>query len=164
MNTLAQQNAQPVALPQSVERVLATTDDRTLTFLRVSLGLLLFPHGAQHLLGWFGGYGFAGTYQWMTADLGHPGIAAALAIFAEFFGSLGLMVGLFSRVAALGMIGIMLGAISFHWENGFFINWFGALPAGAEGFEYHLLVIVMAVVVFVKGSGAVSLDRWITRS
>jgi putative oxidoreductase len=67
------------------------------------------------------------------------------------------------RLAALGIFGLMLGAASTHAANGFFMNWFGALPAGGEGFEYHLLVMVLALVVVIKGSGWLSLDRWLGR-
>jgi putative oxidoreductase len=126
---------------------------------RASLGLVLFPHGAQHALGWFGGYGFAGTLGWMTGSLGFPAPLAALAIAVELVAPLALVLGLGGRVAALGVVGLMLGALSTHAANGFFMNWFGALPAGAEGFEYHLLVIALAAVVAIDGSGAVSLDR-----
>lgn len=141
-----------------------TDHDRTIAMLRVSLGAIMFPHGAQHLLGWFGGYGFGGTYQWMTTDLGFAGPLAALAIVAEFFGSVALLFGVFGRVAALGIIGLMLGATITHAGNGFFMNWFGALPAGQEGFEYHVLVILIAATIVIKGSGAWSWDRAVTRT
>ena len=126
---------------------------------RLALAALLFPHGAQHALGWFGGYGFAGTLGWMTSTLGFPAPAAALAITTELFAPLALVMGLGGRAAALGLAGLMLGAISTHVGNGFFMNWFGALPAGQEGFEYHLVVIALATVTMLEGSGAWSVDR-----
>ena len=126
--------------------------------VRLALALLLFPHGAQHALGWFGGYGFAGTLGWMTDTLGFPAPAAALAITVELLAPLALLLGLGGRAAALGLAGLMLGAISTHAGNGFFMNWFGALPAGQEGFEYHLVVIALAAVTIIEGSGALSLD------
>jgi putative oxidoreductase len=140
-------------------RLLHTDPDPAVLILRVSLGLILFPHGAQHLLGWFGGYGFAGTHQWMTGTLGFPAALAALAIVVEFFGAIALVLGVGSRIAAAGMIGLMLGAASTHVQHGFFMNWFGALAPGAEGFEYHLLVIAIAVAVAIRGGGALSIDR-----
>jgi putative oxidoreductase len=140
-------------------RVLGTPRERVFTFARLSAALLLFPHGAQHALGWFGGYGFHGTHGWMTRTLGFPAPAAAVAIVTEIVAPLALWLGLGGRLAALGAIGIMLGAISTHWANGFFMNWFGGLPAGQEGFEYHLLMIALCLVIVVKGSGAWSLDR-----
>src|SRR4051812_22452923 len=90
------------------------------TVARLALALLLFPHGAQHALGWFGGYGFAGTLGWMTGTLGFPAPAAALAIVTELIAPLALVVGLGGRAAALGLAGLMLGAISTHVGNGFF--------------------------------------------
>ncbi len=132
------------------------------TVLRLALGAIMLPHGAQHLLGWFGGYGFAGTHVWMTQTLGFPDVLAALAIVTEFLAPLALLVGAASRLAALGIAGIMVGALITHLPNGFFMNWFGRLPAGAEGFEYHLLVLTMAAALVVQGGGALSLDRLIT--
>lgn len=140
-------------------RVVGTAHDRAATFARLAVGLLLFPHGAQHALGWFGGYGFRGTHGWMTKTLGFSAPMAALAITTELVAPLALMLGLGGRLAALGVCGIMLGAISTHWPNGFFMNWFGSLHAGQEGFEYHLLMIALCTVVVLKGSGAWSLDR-----
>jgi len=150
-------------LRRAVRAVLATPADTAATVARVGLGLLLFPHGAQHALGWFGGYGFRGTHAWMTGTLGFPSAAAALAIAVELLGALALLAGVGGRLAALGMIGLMLGAISTHATNGFFMNWFGALTSGAEGFEYHLMTIVLALVVVVRGSGALSIDRVLVR-
>lgn len=142
----------------SVASLLNTNRDSAPVILRAVLALVLFPHGAQHLIGWFGGYGFSGTYQWMTG-LGFPGPLAALAIATEFLAPLALAVGVASRLAALGVIGLMLGAVRVHIVNGFFMNWFGALPAGTEGFEYHVLVLAMAAALVVSGAGRWSLDR-----
>ena len=129
---------------------------------RVMLGAIMLPHGFQHALGLFGGYGFSGTLGWMTKTLGFPAPLAALAILSELIAPFALIAGLGGRVASLGVIGIMAGAISTHTANGFFMNWFGGLPAGAEGFEYHLLAIGLAAVVTLNGSGALSLDQWLT--
>jgi putative oxidoreductase len=126
---------------------------------RLVLGLVMFPHGAQHVLGWFGGYGFGGTLTWMTDTLGFPAPLAALALVTEISAPVALLLGLGGRVAALGLVGLMLGALSTHAANGFFMNWFGALPAGQEGFEYHLVVIALAGTFVLQGSGACSLDR-----
>ena len=141
----------------------ATAGDAAPAIARIALALALFPHGAQHALGWFGGYGFGGTHAWMTKTLGFPAPLAALAIVTELVAPVALLLGLGGRLAALGIAGIMLGAISTHFQNGFFMNWFGALPAGQEGFEYHLLVLALCAVVALKGSGPLSLDRWLSR-
>jgi putative oxidoreductase len=133
------------------------------TLARLAVGLILFPHGAQHVLGWFGGYGFQGTLGWMTGTLGFPAFLAVLALVTEITAPIALILGLGGRVAAIGVIGLMLGAASTHLANGFFMNWFGALPAGSEGFEYHLLVIALAGIVVLGGSGAWSLDQLLGR-
>jgi putative oxidoreductase len=149
--------ARPLAA--ALDAVLATDTAAGPLAARVSLGLLLFPHGAQHALGWFGGYGFEGTLGWMTGTLGFPAGAAALAIVVELLAPFALVLGLGGRLAALGVVGLMLGAVSTHVSNGFFMNWFGTLAAGREGFEYHLLAIALAAVVILDGSGPLSLDR-----
>ena len=128
---------------------------------RVMLGAIMMPHGFQHALGLLGGYGFRGTLGWMTDTLGFPAPLAALAIIVELIAPFALILGLGGRVAALGIVGLMAGAASTHVANGFFMNWFGTQPAGAEGFEYHLLAIGLGAVVAINGSGALSLDRWI---
>ena len=139
-------------------KLFSTSNDYTLTIVRLVLGLTFFMHGAQKMLGWFGGYGFHATMGTFTHYLGIPAPLALLAICAEFFGGLGLLVGLLSRVAALGIIVNMLVAIAtVHHVNGFFMNWTGQQKG--EGFEFHLLAIALAIVVVIKGSGAVSIDR-----
>ena len=138
--------------------ILRTSSQPAPAVARLALGLVLFPHGAQHVLGWFGGYGFHGTLGWMTGTLGFPLALAALALITEITAPFALLLGLGGRAAALGVIGLMLGALSTHVSNGFFMNWFGVLPAGHEGFEYHLLVIALATTVVLAGSGAWSLD------
>jgi putative oxidoreductase len=140
-------------------RLLRTTTRPGPALARLTLALVLFPHGAQHVLGWFGGYGFHGTLQWMTGTLGFPAPLAALALVTELVAPFALLAGLGGRVAALGIIGLMLGALSTHVANGFFMNWFGSLPAGHEGFEYHILALALAGTVALEGSGAWSLDR-----
>ena len=129
---------------------------------RVTLGAIMFPHGLQHALGLLGGYGFDGTLAWMTDTLGFPAPLAAVAIVTELLAPIALVLGLGGRLAALGIIGLMAGAVSTHVPNGFFMNWFGTLPAGSEGFEYHLLAIGLGAVVAVNGSGALSIDRLLT--
>jgi putative oxidoreductase len=139
-------------------KLFSTSNDFVLTIVRLALGVTFFMHGAQKMLGWFGGYGFHATMGTFTHYLGIPAPLAFLAICAEFFGGLGLLVGLLSRIAALGIIVNMLVAIAtVHHVNGFFMNWTGQQKD--EGFEFHLLAIALAIVVLIKGSGAVSIDR-----
>lgn len=133
-----------------------------LTVLRVVLGIVFFAHGAQKMLGWFGGYGFNGTMGFFTKTMGIPAPLAFLAICAEFFGGLGLILGLLGRIAALGIGVNMLVAITMiHRHFGFFMNWFGIQKG--EGWEFHLLVLGIVVAVILGGAGALSLDRAIYR-
>ena len=151
------------SLSRAVRAITATTAEITPAVLRLVLGLVMFPHGAQKLLGWFGGYGFSGTMGFLTQQAGLPTPIALLVIVIEFFGSLALILGAFSRAAALGVIAVMVGAVmTVHLPNGFFMNWSGAQPG--EGFEYHLLAIAIALAIVIKGSGAFSIDRRLSRS
>ncbi|HUB02926.1 MAG TPA: DoxX family protein [Terriglobales bacterium] len=144
-----------------MKRLLATSDDVTLTILRIVLGVVFFAHGAQKMLGWFGGYGFHGTMSFFE-HLGFPAPVAFLIICTEFFGGLGLIVGLLTRIPALGIGVEMIGALLIvHLPNGFFMNWYGNQKG--EGFEYHLLVIAIAAVLLIRGGGAFSADRALSR-
>jgi len=124
--------------------------------LRLTLAVVMFPHGAQKALGWFGGDGLRGTVDFLRKS-GVATPVAVLAIMAEFLGPLGLAVGLLTRVAALGIAAVMLGAIlTVHRQHGFFMNWYGNQQG--EGFEYHVLAIGLAVALVLNGAGAWSLD------
>lgn len=139
-----------------------TPDQWHLLILRLALGLVVLPHGSQKALGLFGGYGFSGTLQAFVSQ-GIPAPAAVLVILGEFLGSIGLIVGLGTRFAALGMTLIFTGAaLMVHLPNGFFMNWFGNQKG--EGVEYFILVVAMAVVLMLKGAGKASLDRLVAKS
>jgi putative oxidoreductase len=156
-----------VPRPRSFSSVLSwicATDDRaTQTLLRVTLALVLLPHGGQHLLGAFGGYGFAATVAWMSGPLGIPAPLAAAGILVEFIGPLLLLAGIGSRLVGLALAVFMTTAGSTHVANGFFMNWLGNMPAGVEGFEYHILVVTIAIVIALNGGGAYSIDRVLDR-
>ncbi len=125
---------------------------------RIVLGVTFFAHGAQKMLGWFGGPGLASSMRTFTEHLHLPSTLAFLVIAGELFGGIGLILGLFSRFAALFIALTMVGAIAtVHFRFGFFLNWFGTQEG--HGIEYHLLAIALAMVVIVKGSGACSMDR-----
>ncbi len=129
--------------------------------LRLGLGVVMFPHGAQKVLGWFGGYGFTATMGAFTGKMHVPAILAMLAILAESAGSLGLITGCLTRVAAFGILCNMAVAVAMvHWPNGFFMNWTG--KQAGEGFEFHLLAIAIAVALIITGGGKGSVDRAIT--
>ena len=145
------------------DRLVKTGNDPGLTILRLVLGTIFFAHGAQKMLGWFGGPGFSGTMREFTQQMAIPSILAFLAIAAEFFGALGLIVGLFSRIAVLGIMTVMGVAIAkVHAPYGLFMNWAGTQQG--EGFEFHLLVIAVGVALLINGSGPLSIDRLLSRS
>src|SRR6185436_11206215 len=141
-----------------LKKLLQTDDSVGLFLVRVALGIVMFPHGAQKLLGWFGGHGPAWTMDFFTQRLGIAAPLVVLVIIAESFGALGLIVGFLGRIGAFGILCVMLGAIyTIHLKNGFFMDWYNT--GQGEGFEYHLLAIGMCLAVLVQGSGRFSVDR-----
>ena len=143
-----------------LQKILHTESDIGPTVARLAAGIVMFPHGAQKVLGWFGGGGFSGTMESFTG-MGLPWIVAFLVIVGEFFGSLGLLLGALSRICAGGIAIIMLGAVFMvHAPHGFFMNWFGNQEG--EGFEYHLLMLGLLLIVLIKGGGAASVDGKMT--
>jgi putative oxidoreductase len=141
-----------------ISNLFSTGPDWTLTIIRVILGVVFFAHGAQKMLGWFGGTGLKETLRTMHELVGLPIPLAFLAVTSEFLGGLGLIAGLLGRVAAIGICITMVSAIVMvHGRNGLFLNWFGERKG--HGFEYHLLAIALAIAIIVRGSGAASLDR-----
>ena len=142
--------------------LLKTNNSFAPTLARLTLGIVMFPHGAQKVLGWFGGYGFHGTMNFFTEQMHIPTLFAVLAIAAEFLGSLGLITGFLSRVAALGIAVNMLVAVKMvHASNGFFINWYGTQKG--EGYEYHILAVGLALIVIIYGAGKASVDALIAK-
>lgn len=140
-----------------MNRLLATSNSIPLAIVRLALGIVFVAHGAQKLLGWFGGPGFQGTMGYFQSS-GIPAVFALLAIIAEFFGGLGLILGFLTRIAAFGILCNMLVAIAtVHARFGFFMNWSG--KQAGEGFEYHILAIAMCLAAITGGAGAASVDR-----
>ena len=146
---------------RTLTAVLSTGNSTALTVLRITLGLVMLPHGLQKTLGWFGGHGFAATMD-AFVGMGIPAIFAFLAIAAESAGALALIAGFTTRIAAFGIGVTMAVAGLTHRANGFFMNWFGG-QAG-EGYEYHLLAIGIALALMIAGAGRFSLDRFFTRN
>lgn len=141
-----------------MNRLFATDDGWTGIVLRVGLAVVMFPHGAQKLLGWFGGPGLTTTMTVFTSGMHLPAFVAALVIAVEVAGPVGLFVGALTRIAALGIACEMVGAVALvHWPNGFFMNWMG--KQAGEGFEYHILMITIAVAIMITGAGRWSVDR-----
>src|SRR5271169_7259298 len=133
-------------------KLLRTRNDGVLTLIRVVAGGVMLPHGMQKMFGWFGGAGFSGTMHGF-AQRGFPAPLVFLVIMAEFFGSIGLILGFLSRIAAFGIAVDMLVAVCLvHVHYGVFMNWYGNQKG--EGYEYHLLAIALCILIMVKGAGA----------
>ena len=148
-------------LSSLLQSIVATGDTFAATALRLALGIMILPHGLQKTFGWFGGYGFKGTMGYLTGTVGAPWIFAFLAILAESVGAVMLITGFGTRVAALGLGGVMVVAALQHRANGFFMNWTGAQKG--EGVEFHLLALVMIVALLILGGGKWSLDSLFAR-
>jgi len=134
-----------------IRKLIATDNDTATTILRLVVGVIFFAHGAQKMLGWFGGYGFTGTMGFFTGIMHIPAPFAFLAIAAELFGGLGLILGLLTRVASFGIFSNMVVAVAMvHGQFGLFMNWSGAQKG--EGYEYHLLVLAMTAFLMIRGA------------
>ena len=147
-----------------MKKILSTNSTNTTALIaRLALGIVVFPHGAQKLLGWFGGYGFNGTMGFLTGSAGLPYIVALLVILIEFFGAIFLITGFATRIAALGIIGNFLGVvITSHINNSFFMNWSSQANQG-EGLEYFILLFGLATISLIAGGGRASIDSVIAK-
>ena len=146
-----------------IRRLYATDDGTATSILRLVLGVIFFAHGAQKMLGWFGGFGFAGTMNLFTSMLHIPAPLAFLAIAAEFFGGIGLILGFLTRIAAFGIgVNMLVAIMTLHGAFGFFMNWTGTQKG--EGFEFHLLVLAIVAFLMIRGAGAFSVDRVLSAS
>ncbi|MGP8216444.1 MAG: DoxX family protein [Bacteroidia bacterium] len=140
-----------------LQKILKTKSGYDLTAIRVVLGIVIFAHGAQKMLGIFGGNGWNGTMQFLSGTMHMSYITSVLTIFIEFFGSLMLIAGFFTRIAALGMFGLFAGIIYYvAFTNGFFMNWGG--NNSGEGYEYDILVLGMSLALLIGGAGSLSID------
>jgi len=145
-----------------MEGLLATSPSWAITVVRVVLGVVFFAHGAQKVLGWFGGYGLRGTTGYLQS-IGLPLPVAYLVCFFEFLGGIGLVVGLLTRLAALAVAVVMVGAIvKVHWPHGFFLNW-NLTPGQGHGYEANLALLAMAVACLLAGGGALAVDALLAR-
>ena len=147
-----------------MKKLLATNSENTTDLIaRLALGIVVFPHGAQKLFGWFGGYGFSGTMSFLTGTAQLPSIVAVLVILIESIGALFILSGFLTRLAALGIALQFLGVMFIvHWQNGFFMNWYGTQKG--EGIEYFLLLIGLAVILLITGGGRASIDAAISNA
>lgn len=146
------------------QKLIATKDDVSLLVLRLTVGTVMFAHGAQKMLGWFGELGPADTIAKWTKWFGfHPAVTW-LFIIAEFTAPILLVAGFLSRVMAAVITAIMIGAmyfVTFKW--GFYMNWYTD-PNRGEGYELHLLVMAICIAIMIKGSGKYSVDRWLQKN
>ena len=145
-----------------MKKILFTTSENwSVTALRIVLGIVIFSHGAQAMLGWFGGFGLSATLQALTTYMGLPWIVALAVILLQFFGSIMLLLGIGTRLAAIGIFGMFIGMITYHYDFGFHMNWMGTKQG--EGFEYHVLVLAMCLALIVQGGGTWSFDRQLSK-
>ncbi len=146
-----------------MKKLLVTNSNNwTALFARLALGITIFPHGAQKLLGWFGGYGFTGTMGFLTTQAHLPWILAFLVIIIESIGALALIFGFGTRIAAFGILANFVGILfTTHLNNGFFMNWY-VQPGKPEGIEYFILVFGLAVVSLIAGGRKASIDAALT--
>ncbi len=139
-----------------------TSENWGIATLRIVLGIVIFSHGAQAMLGWFGGSGLSATLQALTSYMGLPWLVALFVVCVQFFCSIMLIMGIGTRIAALGIFGMFIGMISYHIDFGFHMNWTGTKQG--EGFEYHVLVLAMCVPLLIGGGGSMSLDKKLSKS
>lgn len=146
-----------------LKRWMKTDDSWATRILSLTAGIVIFPHGTQKVLGWFGGGGFSATLEGMQQHFGLPAVIVVLVMTAEFLGGLGLIFGFLGRPAAFGVASVMVGAVFLggHLQNGFFMNWTG--QQAGEGFQFHLLMVGICLAVLLRGSGPASIDRALSR-
>ncbi len=145
-----------------ISRWLSTSDDRALFILRVTVGVVVFAHGLQKAFGLFGGHGALETMEMFEKWFGMPAFLTLLVIMSDSIGAFCVVIGFFTRFMAISISFVMLGAMYLvHGKWGFYMNWYTA-PNRGEGFEFHLLILAICIVLTIKGAGAWSIDRWIS--
>jgi putative oxidoreductase len=159
----AEKRRKPVRLyhqeAEMFSKIFRTNPDIVPAIIRVVVGVLFFVHGAQKMLGWWGGPGFSTMMSGFESQ-GIPPVLAFLAIAAEFFGGLGMILGFLTRIAAFGIsVNMVVAIFTVHLQNGLFMNWTGQQKG--EGFEYHLLVLAITISIMLVGAGAYSIDGMI---
>ena len=142
-----------------IEKLLQTDADYACTFLRTIAGIIIFPYGMQKLLGWFDGVGIKGTLEQMRVRK-IPQFIGWLIIIRQSLGSIALIFGFLGRIAAGGLFIIFIGALIVHLPDGWAMNWFGT--KNGEGIEYHVLLLSLLLIVIARGSGAMSIDSWLS--
>lgn len=134
------------------------TDNWAPLFARLAIFLAIFPHGAQKLLGWFGGAGFSATIEGLSKGVGLPTFIVFLVIIIESIAPLLLVFGLLTRIAAAAVLINFLGVVfTVTIHSGYFMNWEG-LAGKAEGLEYFILLFALLIILLITGGGKASLD------
>lgn len=147
-----------------MNKIIATNSNNWIALIaRLAVGITIFPHGAQKLLGWFGGYGFTGTMGYFTEQAQLPYIVGLFVILIEFFGSLFLIFGFLTRIATIGILGLFTGVVlTVHMVHGFFMNW-NMQPDTGEGIEYFILLFGLSIITLIVGGGKASIDAALTK-
>lgn len=145
-----------------MQRLFETSNDWTGPVIRVSIAVVLFPHGAQKLLGWWNGLGYSSTMKFFTEHVNLPDFIGWLVIMIEFFCPLFILAGFASRLSALAVLLVMVGIIITVQNQYFFMNWFN--DQQGEGMEFFLLMIGLCVALMLNGSGKLSVDGHLTES
>lgn len=141
--------------------IFQTRESSCALIIRLALGFVMLAHGLQKVFGWFGGQGISGTIHTFTQNLGFALWVPILLMVIEFLGSIALILGFFTRVAAFGIgCSMAVCAYLYHIQNGFFINWFGNQKG--EGIEYHILVLAICLSLLIQGGGSFSVDQRLT--
>jgi putative oxidoreductase len=145
-----------------IKKLMKTTNDHAVAVVRMTLSLVMFAHGSQKMLGWFGGHGPTWTVEMWSKWFGFPAFITWAVIIGEFVAPLFLLAGFFTRIMTLVITMIMFGAIYFvHARWGFYMNWYNQQDRG-EGIEYHILVLAICFLLIKKGSGAWSIDKMLS--
>lgn len=147
-----------------LRQLLQTDASYIITILRIVAGIIILPYGIQKLSGKLGsnfGPGLQATLQQMK-QRNLPALIAWLVIIGQSLGSIALIIGLFGRIAAVGNFIIYTGAMITHAKDGWTLNWFGKKKG--EGIEYFIMLLTMLGIIIVEGSGALSVDWWVTRT
>jgi putative oxidoreductase len=141
-----------------MKKIFATNSNNwSVLIARLALAIVVFPHGAQKLFGWFGGNGFQGTMTYMTTQGGLPPFIALLVILIESIAALMILFGFATRLAALGILGLFaVITFKYHASFGFFMNWMG--NQAGEGIEYFILLMGLALMLVISGGGKASAD------
>lgn len=142
-----------------MNNLLKTNNEWTGLITRLTIAVVLFPHGAQKLLGWWGGHGFAATMTYLTETVKLPYFIGVAVVLIEFLCPLFLLVGLGTRICSFLVLGVMTGVVITVQYHYFFMNWFGNQTG--EGAEFFLLMIGLCLVSIFNGSNKFSLDRLI---